>query len=454
MNDNEILELLHDFVRGRLTGEQAREIEARAAASATVRQELEKVRAYYGALEDMEPVRASDDFLDKVHERIEAESRPAGIIGKLFFPLRIKLPFELAGIAVSLLLIVFLYVPYMNREPSTRSEAPLTAQSALNDEMKTVNSPASVEKAPAAADDRLARADLAYQKERQPSVGAMKNETVRAAGLASGMARKVTKTKEAPVYKKELAAAPVVAPKPAASAFAPEQEAMTDAAAKKAVAPATPPPVVAIASSNYGQSPMVDKDRKKAETKTDDIAMAGPQAAPAPSAAMEYERMESAPASMKMSRTLKALEESSASSKELVVQWCFAPSEKNSSNKGALMEQTKVYDELEKRKETGAAASRGGSAPAGEISGTQNIFDATAKSERDAFVNGLIDKYNASVMGIDSGDVRIQHIFIASKSVPAFIKELKKHGSVSTTGKIPSKRSAESVTIILRTVQR
>jgi hypothetical protein len=118
MNDKEIRDLLHDYVRGHVGEEQKKEIESALAASDSLKQEIARVRAYYGALDDMGQVRASDDFLDKVHERIQRRQQTHGVLWKLFFPLHIKVPLELVGVAATVLLIVFLYNPYRSQLPA------------------------------------------------------------------------------------------------------------------------------------------------------------------------------------------------------------------------------------------------------------------------------------------------------------------------------------------------
>jgi hypothetical protein len=122
MNDRELLQLLPDYVAGRVDSQLGRLIEERCAASEELRSALEAARRYTDALGAIEEVRAPDDFLDKVHRRIE---EPSGMLRRLFTPIRRRLPVELAGVLVTALLVLFLFNPFSGELPQLRTSRPV-----------------------------------------------------------------------------------------------------------------------------------------------------------------------------------------------------------------------------------------------------------------------------------------------------------------------------------------
>ena len=122
MDDRELLQLLPDYVAGRVDSQLARLIEERCAASEELRSALEAARRYTDALGAIEEVRAPDDFLDKVHRRIE---EPSGMVHRLFTPIRRWLPVELAGVLVTALLVLFLFNPFSGELPQLRTSQPV-----------------------------------------------------------------------------------------------------------------------------------------------------------------------------------------------------------------------------------------------------------------------------------------------------------------------------------------
>jgi anti-sigma factor RsiW len=112
-------EMLHEYVQGRLGADEALELERKMKNSPELHARLHSIKAYYSALEQ-EPAVVSEDFLQKVHEKIQ-KNTPAGVFFKrLFFPLHIKLPIELAGLAGAAVLIFIVLNPITIPQKSTR----------------------------------------------------------------------------------------------------------------------------------------------------------------------------------------------------------------------------------------------------------------------------------------------------------------------------------------------
>lgn len=70
-------------------------------------------------LKSLEKVKAPADFVDQLHARIEKKN----IWQKIFLPLHIKLPLELAGTLVTVLLVLFIYNIYQPGQPMLYKES-------------------------------------------------------------------------------------------------------------------------------------------------------------------------------------------------------------------------------------------------------------------------------------------------------------------------------------------
>ncbi len=116
MDSTKIHEMLPDFVRGLLNEEDSHTVQEGLKQSATLRKEYEELRSYYRALETLEQVNASSSFLSTVHTRIAAPLTLGTLIKKIFTPLQIKLPLELAGLAVTVAIVVLIYNPFSSRK--------------------------------------------------------------------------------------------------------------------------------------------------------------------------------------------------------------------------------------------------------------------------------------------------------------------------------------------------
>jgi hypothetical protein len=81
------------------------------------REELDSLRALVKELGSIESVKAPADFLDQLHKRMERPSKRSTVREWLFYPLRVKIPLQLAGAAV-VALIIFSILPL--QQPSVR----------------------------------------------------------------------------------------------------------------------------------------------------------------------------------------------------------------------------------------------------------------------------------------------------------------------------------------------
>ena len=81
------------------------------------REELDFLRVLVKGLSSLEAVKAPADFLDQLHKRMERRPRMSAIREWFFYPLRVKIPLQLAGAAV-MALIIFSILPL--QQPSLK----------------------------------------------------------------------------------------------------------------------------------------------------------------------------------------------------------------------------------------------------------------------------------------------------------------------------------------------
>ncbi len=116
MDSKTIQEMLPDYVRGLLNKEKSRIVQENLERSGPLCKEYEELRTYYRALETLEPVKASNTFMHAVHSRIGTPLLLSQLIKKIFTPLPVKLPLELAGLAVTVAIVVLVYNPFSSRK--------------------------------------------------------------------------------------------------------------------------------------------------------------------------------------------------------------------------------------------------------------------------------------------------------------------------------------------------
>jgi hypothetical protein len=112
-------ELLSDYLEGILDPQSTAQLEMHLSGCTRCRQQLDALKALVSELSRLEPVKSPHDFLDQIHERLEPRSWLDTIVKKLFFPVRIKLPLELATAAVMAVLIISV-IGIQNKELSTQ----------------------------------------------------------------------------------------------------------------------------------------------------------------------------------------------------------------------------------------------------------------------------------------------------------------------------------------------
>lgn len=69
------------------------------------------LKTYYNEIASFTKAKAPDDFLFKLNQRLEKETSFKQLLRKLFFPLKIKIPLETAGITAIVIFMIILFDP-------------------------------------------------------------------------------------------------------------------------------------------------------------------------------------------------------------------------------------------------------------------------------------------------------------------------------------------------------
>jgi hypothetical protein len=135
---SKVSHFLSEYVDDQLDPTGKRLVEEHLASCENCAAELASLQAYLRAMATVEKIRAPQGFLTAVHQRLEQPSVFERLMNWLFYPLGIKLPMELAGIAVVTLLLVFAYqqAPRQEKEKDLSSLSGEVRQSVVSTHKK------------------------------------------------------------------------------------------------------------------------------------------------------------------------------------------------------------------------------------------------------------------------------------------------------------------------------
>jgi hypothetical protein len=105
----EIKDLLSEYIEGTLDGQKRALVEGHLSACGACSEELASLKRLEVELAALKRVKAPEDFLERVHERIERRFEFERIMRMLFVPAKIKIPMELAGVLATAVLAVWLF---------------------------------------------------------------------------------------------------------------------------------------------------------------------------------------------------------------------------------------------------------------------------------------------------------------------------------------------------------
>ncbi len=133
MDCEEIKKLLSEYIDDTLDMQMKTLIKEHLATCKACSEELVSLKAYIKELSSLKEVEAPEDFLEKVHERVEQRFKFEKIMRKLFFPIRIKVPLKLVAVVATVLLAIaitnmiqpirrILYVPLAPKPVTDKKE--------------------------------------------------------------------------------------------------------------------------------------------------------------------------------------------------------------------------------------------------------------------------------------------------------------------------------------------
>ncbi|MFH0843939.1 MAG: zf-HC2 domain-containing protein [Pseudomonadota bacterium] len=111
----EIRALLSEYMDDVIDKENRARIESHLSACEGCRKELASLRALVRQMGDLDPVSPPKDFLAQLHQRLERPPLFSRILRTLFFPMRFKIPMELAGAALMAFFILYI-LPFQKEE--------------------------------------------------------------------------------------------------------------------------------------------------------------------------------------------------------------------------------------------------------------------------------------------------------------------------------------------------
>jgi hypothetical protein len=115
---SEIRELFSEYLDDALSGESKTLVEEHLSSCEACRQELASLGSVLREVRSLGPVEPPQDFLEQLHKRMEERSWFVRGLRKLFVPMRIKIPLQVAGTVVAAFLVVSILSV---RQPAYRS---------------------------------------------------------------------------------------------------------------------------------------------------------------------------------------------------------------------------------------------------------------------------------------------------------------------------------------------
>ncbi len=108
MNDRHMRDKLSGYIDGMLSQGEASEVKEHLDRCPACMEEYKEMVKIIGHMNQMESLETPEFFVEKVHERLEKLSSLQRFIKGLFFPLKVKIPLELAGVTAAALLVIYI----------------------------------------------------------------------------------------------------------------------------------------------------------------------------------------------------------------------------------------------------------------------------------------------------------------------------------------------------------
>lgn len=169
MECSRIREYLSDYLDDGLDAETRQIVDGHVRECPNCRGDLAALQATIRELRDLPRVAAPPDFLERIHERLDAHSPLKRLSRALFYPFRIKVPLQLAGAAAMAVLIFSLVGIQRTERPSLEVARPPAE--------RTVKPPKE-EPVPALRKEKEEKPVPAPSKERTPQRDALDTDAV------------------------------------------------------------------------------------------------------------------------------------------------------------------------------------------------------------------------------------------------------------------------------------
>ncbi len=153
MKCDDIKLLLAEYLDGELPSGDAVRVKEHLRTCADCREELQFLKKYMKNIESFPTLKAPDDFLERIHQKIDVPKRGA-LVKKLFFPLRIKIPMEVAALLALAVTGLLLFNPFKQGVLEYKAEEPSPGIARENDESAGDRKMARREMMPEATKDR------------------------------------------------------------------------------------------------------------------------------------------------------------------------------------------------------------------------------------------------------------------------------------------------------------
>jgi hypothetical protein len=145
MNCNRVKDLLYAYIDNELEPALKGRVTEHLSRCEGCREELTSMKRYAEVMVSLERKKAPEDFLERVHQRLDQTSFLQQVIEKLFLPMRIKIPLEAAGVIASVVIIILLFKPF---EPVKDTEH-FADQVKSEDQLKVRKLPERIARSPA-----------------------------------------------------------------------------------------------------------------------------------------------------------------------------------------------------------------------------------------------------------------------------------------------------------------
>ena len=108
MKNRHVRDKLSVYIDGMLSEKEVSAVKDHLDLCPECRKDYEEMVKIIGHMNQMERLETPDTFVEKVHTRIEKRSSLQRLVEGLFYPLKIKVPLELAGVAAAALLVIYI----------------------------------------------------------------------------------------------------------------------------------------------------------------------------------------------------------------------------------------------------------------------------------------------------------------------------------------------------------